>query len=79
MDKPRMKTIKYKDGSILFRQGIDKQAYDVDLFYREPNNHETVWRIELLDYADLRITNHELACLKEILNSKKVTKLLEGF
>lgn len=31
----------FKDGSKLFRQGIDTQAYDVDLFYNEPSNHET--------------------------------------
>lgn len=77
--KPRMKIETYKNGSKLFRQGTDNLAYDVDLFYREPDNHETVWRIELLDYAELKITNHELACLKKILNSKKVTKLLEEF
>lgn len=77
--KPRMKSKTYKDGSKLFRQGIDQQAYDVDLFYKEPTNHETTWRIELLDFASLNITNHELVCLKKILNSKKVTKLLEGF
>ena len=79
MTKPRMQTRTYKDGSKLFRQGIDTQAYDVDLFYNEPTNHETTWRIELLDFASLNITNHELVCLKKILNSKKVTKLLEGF
>ena len=79
MIKPKMISRTFKDGSQLFRQGIDTQAYDVDLFYNEPSNHETTWRIELLDFASLKITNHELACLKKILNSKKVTKLLEGF
>ena len=75
MSKPKMISRTFKDGSKLFRQGIDTQAYDVDLFYNEPRTHETTWRIELLDFASLNITNHELACLKKILNSKKVTKL----
>lgn len=79
MSKPKMISRTFKDGSKLFRQGIDAQAYDVDLFYNEPINHETTWRIELLDFESLNITNYELACLKKILNSKKVTKLLEGF
>lgn len=79
MTKPRMKSKTYKDGSKIFRQGIDNLAYDVDLIYNEPDNHETTWRIELLDFASLNITNYELACLKKILNSKRVTKLLEGF
>lgn len=79
MTKPRMKSKTYKDGTIIFKQGIDHQAYDVGLMYHEPTNHETAWRIELLNFAELKITNHELACLKKILNSKKVTKLLEGF
>lgn len=79
MSKPRMKSKTYKDGSMIFRQGIDNQAYDIDLIYNEPNNHETTWRIELLDFTELKITSYELACLKKILNSKKVSKLLEGF
>lgn len=79
MTKPKMISRTFKDGSKLFRQGIDARAYDVDLFYNEPSNHETTWRIELLDFASLNITTCELACLKKILNSKKVSKLLEGF
>lgn len=74
--KPRMISKTYKDGSKIFRQGIDNKEYDVDLFYNEKDNRETTWRIELLDFAELKITNHELQCLKKILNSKKVTQLM---
>ena len=52
------------------------ECYEVEIIKNDLENHDTTYRIEMIDEDYIDITTSELNTLKQLLNNKEVIKLL---